>query len=86
LFLGLIAAIAIAVGALMALREDGFEPLVPVPGGRTTSAAASPPVSTPEPEPTTEAPASTGQTASGPTKSGGSRSSSAKRPTEGAKE
>ncbi len=32
IFLGLIAAVAIAVGAWVALREDGFEPLVKVPG------------------------------------------------------
>ena len=41
-FLGLGAAIAITVGALMALREDGYEPLVSVPGGRTKAASASP--------------------------------------------
>ena len=38
IFLGLIAAIAVAVGALMALREDGFEPLVDKAGGRTRAA------------------------------------------------
>ncbi len=41
-FLGLAAAIAIAVGALLALREDGWEPLVDVPGGRTRAAPAKP--------------------------------------------
>jgi hypothetical protein len=41
IFLGLIAAVGIAVGALMALREDGFEPVIDKPGGRTRSAASS---------------------------------------------
>ena len=50
LFLGLIAAIAIAAGALMALREDGYEVLVKVPGG-TSAAAASAPPATPAPPP-----------------------------------
>jgi hypothetical protein len=48
IFLGLAAAVAIAVGAIMALREDGIEPLVSVPGGRTraVSTAASAPAAT----------------------------------------
>jgi hypothetical protein len=41
IFLGLAAAVAIAAGALMALREDGFEPVVDKAGGRTKAAAAS---------------------------------------------
>ena len=41
LFLGLAAAIAISAGALMALREDGIEALVSVPGGRTRAASRS---------------------------------------------
>jgi hypothetical protein len=41
IFLGLAAAIAIAVGALMALAEDGFDLFVAVPGGHTRTAAAS---------------------------------------------
>jgi hypothetical protein len=70
IFLGLIAAAGIAVGAWMALREDGFEPLVSVPGGRTTEAAttvasASAPAATPTPRPAT---------APGGSRSGGSRS------------
>ena len=40
IFLGLAAAVAIAAGALMALREDGFEPLVDKAGGRTKAATA----------------------------------------------
>jgi len=40
IFLGLAAAVAIAVGALMALREDGFEPVVDKAGGRTRAAPA----------------------------------------------
>jgi hypothetical protein len=47
IFLGLGAAIAIAVGALMALMEDGFEPLVAVAGGRTRAASASAPPAKP---------------------------------------
>ena len=47
IFLGLAAATAIAVGALMALAEDGWQPLVAVPGGRTRTAAASAPPATP---------------------------------------
>jgi hypothetical protein len=43
IFLGLAAAVAITAGALMALREDGFQPLVAVAGGRTRVAAASAP-------------------------------------------
>jgi hypothetical protein len=70
IFLGLIAAAGIAIGAWMALREDGFEPLVSVPGGRTTEAAttvasASAPTATPTPRPAT---------APGGSRSGGSRS------------
>jgi hypothetical protein len=43
LFLGLAAAIAIAVGALLALREDGYEPLVAVgPPARRASSASAP--------------------------------------------
>jgi hypothetical protein len=40
IFLGLAAAVAITAGAVMALREDGFEPLVDKAGGRTRAAAA----------------------------------------------
>ena len=55
-FLGLAAAIAITAGALMALGEDGFEPLVAVARGRTraapaAAAAASAPAATPKPRP-----------------------------------
>jgi hypothetical protein len=46
-FLGLAAAVAITAGALIALAEDGFEPLVAVAGGRTRAAAASAPKATP---------------------------------------
>jgi hypothetical protein len=42
LFLGLAAAIAIEVGALMALREDGFEPFVAVAAPRRASSATAP--------------------------------------------
>ncbi len=67
IFLGLAAAIAITVGALMALAEDGFEVLVAVPGARTRTAAASAPPATPSPPPTAAATA---------TKTGPSSSSS----------
>jgi hypothetical protein len=50
-FLGLAAAIAITAGALMALAEDGFQPLVAVAGGRTRAASATAPPSTPAPRP-----------------------------------
>jgi hypothetical protein len=50
-FLGLGAAIAITAGALMALGEDGFEPLVAVAGGRTRAVSASAPAATPPPPP-----------------------------------
>jgi hypothetical protein len=43
IFLGLAAAITIAIGALIALLEEGFEPLVKVPGGRTKAARRAPP-------------------------------------------
>jgi hypothetical protein len=49
IFLGLAAAVAIACGAIAALREDGVEPLVAVPGGRTRASSST--------APTTEAPA-----------------------------
>ncbi|MGA9635592.1 MAG: hypothetical protein WBQ41_10210, partial [Solirubrobacterales bacterium] len=42
-FLGLASAIAITTGALMALTEGGFEPLVAVAAGRTRAASASAP-------------------------------------------
>lgn len=47
IFFGLASAVAITAGALMALGEDGFEPLVAVAGGRTRAAAASAPAATP---------------------------------------
>lgn len=61
IFLGLAAAIAITVGALMALAEDGFQPLVAVAGGRTRAAAATAPPATPSPPPS-EPPTSTQKT------------------------
>ena len=63
-FLGLAAAIAITAGALMALGEDGFEPLVAVAGGRTRVAAASAPAAKPAPPPTA-APAKSASRSSG---------------------
>jgi hypothetical protein len=49
IFLGFVAAVAIAAGAVMALREDGFELVAEVPGGRTRASSAD--------APTAEAPA-----------------------------
>jgi hypothetical protein len=42
LFLGLAAAIAIAVGATLVLREDGYEPLVTLPGTTSSEARTEP--------------------------------------------
>jgi hypothetical protein len=67
IFLGLAAAIAITVGALMALAEDGFEVFVALPGGRTRTAAASAPPATPSP-PTAAAASATTATRSGSTR------------------
>jgi hypothetical protein len=65
-FLGLGAAIAITAGALMALREDGFEPLIAVAGGRTRAASAAAPPVTPTLAPATEeAPATRSSRSSG---------------------
>jgi hypothetical protein len=88
IFLGLAAAITVTVGALMALQEDGYRVLLPVPGGRTRAAAASPPPATPAPAPVAPPPASASSGGSGstattteqattrksPARSGGSRS------------
>jgi hypothetical protein len=83
-FLGLAAAIAITAGALIALVEDGFEPLVKVAGGRTraapaTASAASAPAATPPPPP-----ASAPAKSSSSSRSGGStttkRSTAKKKP------
>jgi len=76
-FLGLGAAIAIAAGALMALGEDGFQPLVAVAGGRTRAAAASAPVATPAPRPAA-APAKSSSRSSGSTTT--KRSTAKKKP------
>jgi hypothetical protein len=72
IFLGLAAAIAVAVGALMALRENGFEPLAKVPGGRTRVAAASAPTATPVPPPVSPPGGGSGSGGSSSSSSGGS--------------
>jgi hypothetical protein len=64
-FLGLGAAIAITAGALMALGEDGFQPLVAVAGGRTRAASASAPAA--KPAPPEAAPAKSASSSSGST-------------------
>jgi hypothetical protein len=78
-FLGLGAAIAVTAGALMALGEDGFEPLVAVAGGRTRVASASAPAATPAPRPAT-APAKSASNSSGTTTTTTTKRSTAKKP------
>jgi len=79
IFLGLIAAAAIAAGALMSLREDGWEPLVKVAGGPTKVATAS--AAAPAATPTRMAPVGRASSASKSSRSKPKRSSgsSAKR-------
>jgi hypothetical protein len=74
IFLGLAAAVAVAVGAVMALREDGFELLVAVPGGRTRVAAASAPPAKPS-----RPPAAATKTKGSTSKKSAARSGGAKR-------
>lgn len=80
IFLGLAAAIAITVGALMALAEDGFQPLVAVATARTTTvAAASAPPATPAPPPAATAASSASKRSTAKkssTRSGGAKRSS----------
>jgi hypothetical protein len=80
IFLGLAAAVAIAVGAIIALREDGVEPLVAAAGARARTASASAPPATP-------APAAATPVAAKSTSSGGSstttRSTTTKRSASG---
>jgi len=78
-FLGLGAAIAITAGALMALGEDGFQPLVAVAGGRTRAASASAPAATATPTPPpAAAPAKSASRSSGSTTT--KKRSTAKKP------
>jgi hypothetical protein len=51
LFLGLAAAVAIAVGATLVLREDGYEPLVTLPGVTRSEARTEPVSSTTSTDP-----------------------------------
>ena len=71
IFLGLAAAVAIAVGAVMALREDGFELVVPVPGGRTRASASN--------APTAEAPAAAAPVTKPAARKSGARKPSARK-------
>lgn len=64
LFLGLAAAIALTVGALLALREGGFEPLAAVAAGRTGASGST----------TTRRSAASGSRSSSSSRSSGSRS------------
>jgi uncharacterized membrane protein YgcG len=66
IFLGLAAAIALTVGALLALREGGFEPLAAVAGGRTRAAGSTA---------TTRRSAASGSRSSTSSRGSGSRSS-----------
>ena len=63
IFLGLAAAIAITVGALLALTEDGWEPLVAMAGARAATPSATPPPATPSPAPAASAARSSSSTA-----------------------
>jgi hypothetical protein len=76
-FLGLAAAIDITIGALMALGEDGFQPLVAFAGGRTRAASASAPAATPPPPAPAAAPAKSASRSSGSTTT---KRSTAKKP------
>jgi hypothetical protein len=77
IFLGLAAAVAITVGALMALAEDGFQPLVAVASAPTAVVAASAPPATPSPPKATDK----GSTAKKKGSSAKSKSSGAKKST-----
>ena len=85
IFLGLAAVVAVWVGAWLALQEDGWEPLVDVPGARTRTAAASAPAATPAAPPAKSSSSSSGSTTTrkrsttnkkSPARSGTSRSGS----------
>ncbi len=83
IFLGLAAAIAITAGALMALAEDGFQPLVAVAGGRTRAASATAPPATPAPAPAAPPARSASRSSGGSTttkKRTTSRKAAAKKP------
>ena len=75
-FLGLAAAVAITAGALMALVEEGFQPLVAVAGGRTRAASVSPAAAIPAPRPAA-APANRTSSSAGST---ATKRSTAKKP------
>ena len=77
IFLGLAAVVAVAAGALMALREDGIEPLVSVgPRGRTSSSATAPTASAPTRSAPKRSTASRSKSSSSSKKSSSSRSGS----------
>jgi hypothetical protein len=80
LFLGLAAAIALAAGALLALREDGIEALVSVPGGRTRAASASAPPATPTPPPVAKQARRSGGSSSSTTRRSTAKKPAAKKP------
>jgi hypothetical protein len=80
LFLGLAAAIALAAGALLALREDGIEALVSVPGGRTRAASASAPPATPTPPPVAKQARRSGGSSGSTTRRSTAKKPAAKKP------
>jgi hypothetical protein len=79
-FLGLAAAIAITVGALMALAEDGFQVVVPVPGGRTQASAATAPTETMAAAPAAPAAPPATPAKATPRSGGASKRTTAKKP------
>lgn len=91
IFLGLAAAVGVTIGAVMALREGGFEPLVAVAGGRTRAAsAASAPTTTTRratsaPKRTSKSTSSRGRRTSSRSKSSGARSSSSRSKSSGSR-
>ena len=76
IFLGLVAAAAIMIGAVLALREDGFEPVVAIPGGRTRAASANAPT---QEAPATPAPATKTAAKKSAAAKSGARAPSARR-------
>ena len=76
LILGLAAAVAITIGAALALREDGFEPVMALPGGRTRAVPASAPATTTRKASSAKSTTTRAKSSGSRAKSSGSRSSS----------
>jgi hypothetical protein len=79
IFLGLAAAVGVTVGAVMALREGGFEPLLTVSGGRTRAASAAGAPVTTTTRRATSAPKRSSSGSRGGSRSSGSRSKTSSR-------